>query len=155
MKYIEKILLDYANITEDIQKLNRELNDILQNKQETYNTLQAAKITGMPHGTVISDQTYNATERLIDKYGVRAQKIVDEIEALWKLRDNINKCFTVLTMEEKRVIELRYINQYKMGKVAYMMKYSSRQCERYQQTALEKLYQEYVKMAENGGKVAV
>ncbi len=155
MKYIEKILLDYANITEDIQKLNRELNDILQNKQETYNTLQAAKITGMPHGTESSDQTYNATERLIDKYGVRAQKIVDEIEALWKSRDNINKCFTVLTMEEKRVIELRYINQYKMGKVAYMMKYSKRSCELFQQKALDKLFIEYQKFAENCGKLAV
>jgi DNA-directed RNA polymerase specialized sigma subunit len=155
---IENILREYPHIPETIQKLNKELNDYLTNKYDTYNTLKSAKVTGMPHASGISNQTYNAVEKLIDRYGVRIKEITEEINNWMDLQKSIDDIFyqaNLLTMEERRVIELRYFQQRKWTQIPYIMKYSKRSCEYFQSKAIEKIAKGYGRFAENCGKCVI
>jgi DNA-directed RNA polymerase specialized sigma subunit len=148
---IEEMLLEYPHTGETICKLNKELNDIMQNKRQTYNTLQSSKITGIPHTTDTSDTTYNAVERLIDCYGERIRDISQQIEDAIELKEIVDICFKVLDIEERRVIELRYFQLYKWTRIPYTMKYSLSSCEKFKQSALKKMNEEYAKFTVNYG----
>ena len=144
-KEIERILYQYGNIPSDIQKLNKQLNDIITNKEYTYNTLQAAKCTGEGHGTDISDQTYTAVEKLIDTFKERIDDIVYQINQLILLQKQIDDIFHSpdLNMEERRIINLRYFNYYSWQRIPATMKYSRSQCFRVYGSAIDKIERMY------------
>jgi len=146
---VESMLLEYTHIPEMVRKLNRELNDIIQNKNETYNTLQSSKITGMPHGTEVSNITLKAVEKLIDRYEVRVKSITEEINYLIDLKENIEKAIRILSLEERRIIELRFFNSYKWKRIQYIVKYSRSQCFDIHNKAINKLKVELEKFGLN------
>lgn len=155
MKEIEKILYDYANISYSIQKLNRELNEIITGKNETYNTLKAAKMSGIPHGTDISNQVLDAVEKLIDRYLDRVKEITYQINKLMDLQQQVDSIMyqpDLLTIEERRIVDLRYIKQYQWYRIPSVMKYSRAQCFRIHEKALEKISQTFQNMRQNETK---
>lgn len=152
---IEYILREYPHIPEKIQKLNNELNNIIQCSDLTYNTLKAQRLTGMPHSTDTSDQVYDAVEKIIDRYDARINNIKNKINMWLDIQEKVDEIFykpELLTIEERRIIELRYFHQFPWYRIPSVMRYSRRQCERFQHQALYKLNNEYIKLAENGGK---
>lgn len=150
---IQRKLYNYTCIPEDIQKKNRELNGILMCKEESSNTLKAATLSDEPRGTDITDQVYNAVERIIIRYDIRIEQITEEILHLLDEQQYITKALyntdqqNELTQEERRVIDLRYFRQYKWDYIARIMKYSISQCQRYEKTAVQKIENEYNKIS--------
>lgn len=136
---IERILNDYPHIGEIIQDLQKQLNNAVSMQQETRDTLKAAEMTGMPRGTNVSDLTGQAVERTLDKWESRIIYLSDQINYyidLQKLVDDAVKC---LTVDEFRVIDLRYFKGYKMRQVGYKMHFEKTRCYEIHNKAIEKI----------------
>jgi DNA-directed RNA polymerase specialized sigma subunit len=116
-KAIEDILKQYPYICDDIQKAQAELNGYIVLQIEARNTLKGQIIDEMPHGTGISDQTYNAVEKLIDDYQVKIDECVQEINGLLDLKKWMDKAFAALTEDERRILYLRYDERWQTWKI--------------------------------------
>jgi DNA-directed RNA polymerase specialized sigma subunit len=121
---IKKMLRDYPGYSEGIQKLNKELNETLQLKLVTQNTLKAQALTGMPHSSGISDITYNAVEKSIDRHEQHINYLCGQIQDIYDKKEFIDNAIKRLTVEEYQVIELYYFKEFKMRRVAYIMHYN-------------------------------
>jgi DNA-directed RNA polymerase specialized sigma subunit len=141
------LLYRYPHIPEDIQQLNDELNTIISCKRDTYNTLKSNIISDTPQSTELCNQVLMAIEKIIDRYGERIDKITEEINRLLDMQRDINKAYystgdNELTQEERRIIHLRFFEQFKWNRICYVMKYSYAQCHRIRDSALEKIERE-------------
>lgn len=149
------MLREYPDIPETIIKLNKELNDILQGKMLTYNTMKSSIITNMPHGKSVSNPTLEAVEKLIDTYESHAIKKTTMINEYIAIKENIDQAIQCLTIEEYRTIQLRYFNRHKWEKIPKIMKYSPEQCYRYHKQALDKISEHLKNMTVNDSKIVV
>ena len=121
---IKSMLIEYPHISETIQKLNRETNDILKNKLETRDNLKAVTLTDMPRGSEVGNPTLEAVERIIDVYDKRVQEISNEIEEYMNIKEYIDRVLKELNVDEYRLIDLRYFKLYKFKRIAHIMHYS-------------------------------
>lgn len=136
---IENMLYIYDDIPEEVQKLNRELKDILENRKQTSDTLKATTISDMPHGSGTSDPTYEAVERAIERYEERIAEIIKRIDWLLDTKGYIEDKLKALNIEEMRVIELRYFRGYKMRRLPYIIHFSLQHCYRIHDEAINKM----------------
>lgn len=146
-----RMLENYCSCGQEIQKLNAELNQTLQMKIQTQNTLKAQCLTGMPHTYGVSDTTYNAVERSIDKHETHIVYLTEQIELEYDIRETINEAVKKLTMEEFRVIDLHYFKHYKIGRLSGIMHYQKTRCYELKESAIKKIAL-YIKTAEENGK---
>ena len=119
MNKVDEILKQYPYIGEDIQKAQREINRYIDLQQEARNPLKAQALTGMPHDSGVSDQTYNAIVKLIDVYQTEIDKYVAEVNELITLQKWLDKAFTALTEDERRTLYQKYDQHMAIGKIAY------------------------------------
>jgi DNA-directed RNA polymerase specialized sigma subunit len=150
---IEKMLREYPHYAQDIQKLNKELNDTLEMKLSTQNTLKAQVLTGMPHDTRISDLTYEAVEQSIDRHEEHIKKLCEQIQEYYSNKEYIDNAIKSLTMEEYRVIDLYYFKGYHLRKVAGIMHYGKSQCWNLRESALKKMQDENHKRVDKSGQM--
>lgn len=118
---IDDILKHYPFICEDIQKLQAELNRYIQLQQEARNTLRSQNMDGMPHGYDVSDQTYQAVEKMIDMYQAKIDECVAKINELMDRKKWLDKAFAELTEDERRLLYLRYDERWQTWKVMRRM----------------------------------
>lgn len=118
---IEQILKQYPFISEDIQKAQAELNNYIALQYEARDTLKGQALTGMPHNPGVSDQTYDAVERLIDLYQAQIDEYVRRVNELLDLKKWLDKAFTTLTEDERRVLYLRYDERWQVWKIMQRM----------------------------------
>ena len=123
-KAIDEILKQYPYIGDDIQKAQKEINRYIELQQEARNPLKGQALTGMPHDSGVSDQTYNAIVKLIDIYQAEIDKYVAEVNGLISLQKWLDKAFAALTEDERRIIYLRYNKYTSINKIAYTMRRS-------------------------------
>ena len=135
----EKILRDYPHYAEEIQKLNAELNQTLQLKLCTQDTLKAQALTGMPSSSGISDVTYNAVEQNIDRHEQHIVYLSNKIKEIYDHKEIIDGLLPKLTMEEYRVVDLHYFKGYKMHRVGYIMHYQKSRCYELKDSAVKKI----------------
>jgi DNA-directed RNA polymerase specialized sigma subunit len=95
-----------------------------------------------------------AVEEIVDKFGYRIIEITEEINKWLDMQQDITKIMystdnIVLTLEERRIIELRYFNQYHCQRVANIVKYSKMQVYRISDKAIDKIQCEYDKVKLN------
>lgn len=139
MVKVEVLLRSYPHIPENIQKLNAELNEIISGKNNTYNTLQAAKLSDMPKGERLSNPTYQAVEDIITRFESRIEKIRDDIIYWMDLKESIDKALVALELEEYRVIDLRYFKVYKWERIPHIINYSMRNTYNIHEKAINKI----------------
>ena len=120
---IDEILKQYPYITEDIQKYQNELNRYIELQKEARNPLKSQVMTGMPHSSGISDQTFEHVEKIIDLYQKEIDKYVNKINELLELKRKLDKAMLELSEEEKRIIYLRYDRGLSINKIPYMLKW--------------------------------
>lgn len=135
---IKQMLRDYPTYTERIKKLNQRINDALAHKINR-DTLKAQRLDGQPHGTGISDPTYQAVETIIDKWDKQIREMADEVNRLIDSKQAVDNALKCLTPTEYRVIELYYFMGMRWEKVAVMANYTWRHCMRLHGQALEKM----------------
>lgn len=140
---IKIFLEEYNFISGNLIKLQAELNSLIKEKSDTYNTLSAYNINGMPKGKgSFSDPVFSTVENLIDRYdkriiscAQRINKIIDEKSIF----DEIWNSYSVLSGLEKTIIELKYFGYYSWTEIGKKVSYSVKQCKRISNKAIEKI----------------
>lgn len=108
MDKVEEILKKYPYISEDIHKEQEELNKYILLQHEARNTLKGQALSGMPHTSGISDQTYSAVEKIIDRYQEVIDKHTANINELLDQKKWLDKAFSEITEDERRIIYQYY-----------------------------------------------
>ena len=121
MDRIEEILKQYPCFGEDIKDAQSKLNMYITLQQEARNPLKAQAISSEPHGTGISDQTYNAVEKIIDRYQNEIDKCIQDINNTLDTKKWLDKAFTELTEMERRIIYMRYDKGININKMPYYL----------------------------------
>lgn len=139
---IKLFLRDYPFINTELQRLQKELNELIKSKQETYVTLKAVSVTGMPKSTVPSDNVYSTVQVLVDRYDAKINYYTKQINNLLDEKELFEKAWfnrNLLSHEERAIIELRCFERYRWPDIARVLKYSEKQCQRLLDKVIEKL----------------
>jgi DNA-directed RNA polymerase specialized sigma24 family protein len=118
---IEEILKQYPCFGDDIKDAQSNLNMYITLQQEARDPLKAQKISHEPHGTETSDQTYNAVEKLIDRYQVEIDESIAKINSILDTKKWLDKALGELTETERRVIYMRYDKGISINKMPYYL----------------------------------
>jgi hypothetical protein len=108
MNKIDKILKQYPYIGEDIQKAQKELNRYIGLQEDARDPLRAPACGEKVSTYSISDQTYNAVEKIIDRYQVEIDKYAAEINSLLDQKKWLDKAYSELTEDERRILYQYY-----------------------------------------------
>ena len=141
MDDIKQMLKEYTTYTDRIRELNAKINDALAHKIDC-DTLKAQKLSGMPHGTGLSDPTYEAVQRIIDKWDKDIREMADEVNRLIDNKAAVDKGLKVLEWKEYRLIELHYFMGLTWERVAVETNYSIVWVWQMHRKALEKMRKE-------------
>jgi len=137
---IEKLLREYPFISDDIDRLQKELQWNIELKQELYESLRALVPKEIPIKTQGSDPVFDAVQII--------EKIQKEIDRLWKqittLYDNqltVKTLLMRLDRNERYVIEARYFKRPPVtwGKIARELHYHRVTCNDIRIRALKKM----------------
>jgi len=138
---LKQMLFEYTTYGDRIRELNARINDALAHKID-YDTLKARQIDGMPHGTGLSDPTYEAVQRIIDKWDKDIREMAEEVNRLIDCKAAIDKGLKALTWREYRLIELHYFMGLTWERVAVETNYSIVWVWQMHRKALEKMRKE-------------
>jgi len=94
---VEEILKQYPYFGDDIKEAQKQLNIYISLQQEARDPLKAQTISDEPRGSGMSDQTYNAVEKIIDRYQIEIDHYTSEINAILDLKKWLDKAFGELT----------------------------------------------------------
>jgi len=125
---IEQKLILYPDIPQEIQKLNAEINDIINRKDETRDMLQAQHLSDMPKNSETGNPVLTAVVQLVDRYGEQVLDIIDQINEYMDIQQEINSAWMILDNDEKRVLELRYFDRMRWDWIPAKMHYSRGYC---------------------------
>lgn len=143
---IIRLLKEYKNIIPNIQELNSKVNDFIALKNLCMDTSKA---------TAISDIPKSKTNKITDPVGDLVARYLDEIEGyLVKINSLIDKKKLIETMimqldcTEKKVVELRYINNpdyrcHIWQWIGHKIGYEERQVRRIHDRAIAKMIKWY------------
>jgi len=107
-KEIIKLLEEYKDLVPEIQELNKKLNEFIELKNLHMDTLKAVKISDMPKSE--ANKIADPVGDLVAKCDVEMQKYLSEINKLIDKKKLIEKMLSILEPIERKVIEMRYIN---------------------------------------------
>ncbi len=144
---VERFLREYPTLGMEILRLNRELNNTIMCKNESYNTLQAQTLTDMPKNRTpeeIQSSVEKAVIRIADKFDEQVSYYTNRINSLieqQKLFEAIWAEQNLLMSTERRIIELRYFYDYSWERICRTMYYSRSQASAILRAALEKMQQ--------------
>lgn len=138
---LKDMLKIYPEIPQRIVKYNAELNEIVQAKLHTQDTLQAQVLSDMPRGTNISDSVLQAVIVTYDNLDSHAKHLANTINHYISIKQALDEAFTQLTREEMQVIELRYFDRWDWARIPRQMHYDKRQCYNIRDSALAKMSQ--------------
>lgn len=143
---VREYLVSYNEIGDEIRRLNSELNRLLECREETYNTLQAQFLSGMPvsHRPESEDIISKAAILVIRRFRKGIENLTVQINRLLDQQDLFNDVWNNkvrLSFQERQVIELEYFNpvELKWDEIGKKMNYSPRHCERLAASAIKKL----------------
>lgn len=136
---IENILYEYPTLPQTIVKLNGELNELIKSKNDIRNTVKAQVMTGMPHGTEISDPTLNAVKELIDKQDIYIQEKIRQVAYYIDIKHKLDEILLKLSPAEKQIIEIKYFDRCPKYEIPRIMKYCRSRCFQLQDEAIEKI----------------
>lgn len=135
---IKQMLNEYSTYSDRVQKLNSKINEALKHKIN-YDGLKTQNITGMPHGSGLSDPTYQAVEQIITKWDNEIREMAEEVNRLIENKRAVDIALKTLQWNEYRVIELHYIIGLTLERVATEMSYTYKHVTRLHGWALEKI----------------
>ena len=147
---IRLYLKEYPFFNIELHRLQTALNTLIQNKHESYCTLQAVPLTGMPSSGNISDSVSNTIQVLIDRidkdifyYSKKINNLLDEKALFEKAWFN-----ATMTNEDRAIIQLKCFEHQSWRNVAGAIKYSDKQCQRLYEKAIQKLQLEVDKLCQ-------
>lgn len=122
--------------------------NILKDLEGYYDTSGAINYDGMPHGiNNISNPTEKTAINIPDYVREEIKKYTSEIEELQKVKVEILKEVSRLSLKQKNVVFGFYFHSMKWEKVASRTHYSERQCKNIRDAAIDKLLSSFKKNA--------
>ncbi|MFW9968640.1 MAG: hypothetical protein ACFFDF_00470 [Candidatus Odinarchaeota archaeon] len=144
-KEIKKIFKDYNKSVSKIQKLNRELNLIVNGGKfdGLYDTLKASETSEKVKTSASSDLTAqqviricsNKVEKELTEYSMY---LADRINYFIDLRKNMDRYFGQLNISEMEFVELYYLNNKRLDWIPQLMYCSARSMYNYKKSAEKK-----------------
>ena len=133
---VVKLLRMFPEIDTEISVRRNILNDL----EGYYDTSGAINYDGMPHGiNHISNPTEKTALNIPDYVSGEIRRYTKEIAELQKVKVEILKEVSRLSMKQKNVVFGFYFHTMKWEKVASKTHYSERQCKNIRGAAIEKL----------------
>lgn len=133
-KQLKEFLYDYPNISKEIERLNKDLKDLLGSKYETGITVQMGGI--FSSNREISDKTGEAVIKISEIYDKRATTIKSKIDKLLSDKDSLEKALKKLNHMQKIIIQLRYFENLSWYRIAEKIIYSEGNCHVLHRSAL-------------------
>lgn len=135
---LKNLLYSYTYIQDEIEGINEEicnLGEVINSQRD----IKAPNLTGMPKGNEITDVVYESVEKIIMTYGQEVAKLENRLDKAFRNRNLINTLLSILDPIERKIIELKYFKKYKVWMIARTVNYSERQVNRYLDSALNKM----------------
>lgn len=144
MQEIEKYLYRYGEIKRQIKEYELQIEELAAKKESVADKLlRAPRLDSIRvQGGAQIDPVFEAVQKMVDVYGARIERIVNEIQALYVEMDDITRTVdrAGLTEHEREYVRLRYFEGLKNVEIALKMNYSDRQIRRaHQYIVFEKL----------------
>lgn len=124
---VRRVLAYWGNVERAISQRLERIGEIGQELAALYD-LRPAPLSGMPHGTEISDPTVRAAERndlKVARLEIQKQWLETEIEAMREKAASIERAVMCLPPLESEVIRLRYL-RYGVARAGYWAKIAAR-----------------------------
>ncbi len=145
---IERFLREYPTLGEEIMRLNKELNNLIACKEDTYNTMKAQVMSDMPKISASGENpslVEKAVVSLIDNYGHKIEYYTLMINNLMDQQQIFEKVWfmpDLLCRLEKTIIEMRYFKEFHWDLICRQTCYSRPQCMRIAKQAVKTLQNE-------------
>lgn len=135
---VRRALNEWGSTEERCKQLLREVNEQMA-IAEAAGSVHAQIMTGMPHGSGVSDPVSHAAE-IAESARQRAMDKLDEIDRLQARKANMDARLAALPDDQRRVLLYKYAYGWRMdSKVPYMMHASRRTCFRILDAAIDNL----------------
>lgn len=145
---IERFLREYPALGEEIMRLNKELNNLIACKEETYNTMKAQVMSDMPKISA-SGENPSVVERtvvtLVDQYAHQIEYYTLMINTLIDQQRIFEKIWfkpDILSNIEREIIQLRMFQERPWDFIARKISYSRMQCLRILKSGMGSLQSE-------------
>ncbi|QRN86023.1 hypothetical protein JR334_01965 [Clostridia bacterium] len=143
---ISKLLNNHTYVEDEIRECVEEM-QLLAEAIDCERGIKATIISGMPGNTsTTSDPTYQKAAKILEEYKKDIDRIEKRQRGIFRKRALVELLLDVLTVEEKKIIELRYFKKYKWWMVASNTHYARRQCFNIRDTAIEKMIKATIEM---------
>jgi DNA-directed RNA polymerase specialized sigma24 family protein len=131
MQDIERFLYGYRDIKQQIKERELQIDELVAKKDAIADRLlRTPRLDDVrvQDGTP-SDPVCDAVCKMVDVYGQRISRVVDEIKELYAQLDDITRAVerAGLTEQEREYVRLRYFQGLKNVEIARKMNYSQRQ----------------------------
>ncbi len=141
-KKLKDLLYSYTYIEFEIESINQQIID-LGEVITSQRDVKVPVLSASSMGSGISDPVYASVEKIMITYGQEVAKLETRLEKAFRKRNQISSLLTVLDPIEKKVIELKFFKKYRNWMIAATVNYSERQVNRYLDSALNKLNNDF------------
>lgn len=135
---MKDLLINYKNMTKTVYRLQEEIALI----KESVNSIREAKAynpSGLPSGNGFKDETYEKAVKITEEYEKRLNKLLEKVEAIYASQKKITSLMEMLTEEERKIIEARYILGLKWDIIPMRTYMSRATCFRHHDGAIAKM----------------
>jgi hypothetical protein len=132
------MLGDYSRIESKLEGVLGEITS-LKAKMDTLLGVKSSVIDGMPHGTDVSDSTYNKAQLFVDNYNNQLNLLLGIYNDTAAEEMSVKALLSGLTDEEMKIIELYYFNRLDWFGVSKAVNLSIRTCRRIRDAAIDKM----------------
>jgi len=122
---LKRLLYSYPYIDEQIERLTKRLEWILDNR---YNITTTSSLSGMPGGGSISNPVYAAVEKIFSIYDNEAIATIENINHLIRKRKMVDDALEEIDLTSRLILEMRYFRRYRWERISGKVGISSRQC---------------------------
>lgn len=149
---VERFLKEYPMLTEELIRLNNELNEVIRCKEDCYNTLRAQNLTSMPKDETPEDHpstVENAVIRITDRYGAAVSYYTSRINDLLEQKQQFEMAWSdraLLTASERMIIMLRYIQDMPWSMVCRQSHYARSRASEIAQDGITKLQNRVIEL---------
>lgn len=139
LQEVKKQLWDWGCALRDCQRKQEEIQRIM-DMVGVMRSTGAVKLTGMPHGTGISDTTQKSALKIIETYEVGINQLANEINQIMERKRKINSIVAQLPSVQREILELRYVKKCGWHYIPKKLNYSRSKCFDEQKKAFEKVW---------------
>jgi DNA-directed RNA polymerase specialized sigma subunit len=123
-KQIEEELKLYPRIDTEVIKISKEIDELRKAKKEIYGCT-GGKLDDMPKAkNPIPEPEYFKLQQYLEVYDKKITECADEIGLLLSMKERVSEMLKSLNQMERRIIELRYFQQYKWDRIDKMLHYT-------------------------------